>query len=150
MSPNQYRLEPMAIEDFDEVSRLWQNTEGVGLNESDSKPNIASFLVRNPGMSFVARQRDEIIGAVLCGHDGRRGYLHHLAVAREHRNRGIGKKLLAACFSELAAAGILKCSIFVFHHNSDGESFWQQHGWTKRNDLRLLQKAIIAAPKTRP
>src|SRR2546425_562315 len=140
-------MKPMSIEDFDEVYRLWQNTEGIGLNESDSRPNVASFLVRSPGMSFVARNDKELIGAVLCGHDGRRGYLHHLAVAKGHRKGGIGTRLLEACLSELAAAGILKCNIFVFDDNTDGESFWEHHGWTKRNDLRLMQKAIIAAPK---
>src|SRR6516164_621735 len=100
---------PMMLADFEQVIDLWQNTEGVGMNESDSRPNIESYLKRNPGMSFVARNGEQLVGAVLCGHDGRRGYLHHLAVARSHRGRKIGKQLVEACLSRLAADGILKC-----------------------------------------
>src|SRR2546421_4865159 len=100
----------MTIDDFDEVHRLWGKTEGVGLNESDSRPNVASYLERNSGMSFVARHGTKLVGAVLCGHDGRRGYLHHLAVAKKHRRKGLGKKLVAACFAQLARSGILKCN----------------------------------------
>src|SRR5580692_3692620 len=95
-------IEPMTIADFDDVTALWQKTEGVGLNESDTREAIAIFLERNPGLSLIARDgRRKIIGAVLCGHDGRRGYLHHLAVASEHRRQGIGKTLVEACLSKL-------------------------------------------------
>src|SRR4051794_22832362 len=107
-----YSIAPMSISDFDEVQRLWQSAKGVGPNESDSPANLAIFLDRNPGMSFVARNGMDLVGAVLCGHDGRRGSLNHLAVASPHRRKGIGRKLVAACFSELAKCGILKCNIF--------------------------------------
>ena len=84
----------MTLADYEEVLRLWQNTEGVGLNESDTRPAIASYLKRNRGMSFVAREGKQIVGAVLCGHDGRRGTLYHLAIAPTHRRAGLGTKLV--------------------------------------------------------
>jgi len=138
----------MTIDDFDEVHRLWDKTEGVGLNESDSRPNIRAYLARNPRMSFVVRKGKKLIGAVLCGHDGRRGYLHHLAVEQAHRKRGIGKKLLEACFSKLAALKIARCNIFLFADYAEGESFWKHNGWLKRNDLQVMQKAVMPSAKS--
>lgn len=127
-----YEIEEMAIEDFEEVTALWRKTEGVGLSESDDKSNIAIFLERNPGLSFIARNANgEIVGAVLCGHDGRRGYLHHLAVAANHRRKGIGKFLVAKCLSELRKLGLPKCNIFIFENNAKGIAFWNMAVGTK-------------------
>ena len=127
------------IEDFDAVIALWRRTEGVGLNESHTRRDIAAFLRRNPRLSFVAEQGGRIIGAVLCGHDGRRGYLHHLAVSKRHRRRGIGRLLVNACLAKLRKAGIQKCNIFIFANNAAGMKFWAHTGWTLRTELRLMQ-----------
>ena len=135
-------IEPMTAADFDEVLRLWQNTEGVGLNESDTPEHLAAYLKRNPDLSFVARVQSEIVGAVLCGHDGRRGYLHHLAVAQTYRRQGAGRRLVETCLRELEKLGILKCNIFLFADNADGELFWRHNGWIDRADLRVMQKGI--------
>jgi N-acetylglutamate synthase len=142
-----YRIDTMKISDFATVSRLWRNSEGIGLNESDTKANIGLFLKRNPGMSFVARKGTSIIGAVLCGHDGRRGYLHHLAVKKNYRGNGIGKKLVQASFSALARAEITRCNIYLINSNTAGEAFWRHNGWNKLDDLQLLQKSIGKDPK---
>jgi putative acetyltransferase len=127
------------VEDFDGVIALWRRTEGVGLNESDTRCAIAAFLRRNPRLSFVAEKSGRIIGAVLCGHDGRRGYLHHLAVAKRHRHRGIGRQLVNACLAKLRKAGIPKCNIFIFANNTAGMKFWTRAGWSLRTDLQLMQ-----------
>ena len=127
------------IEDFDAVIALWRRTEGVGLNESDTRRAITAFLRRNPRLSFVAEQGGRIIGAVLCGHDGRRGYLHHLAVSKRHRRRGIGRLLVNACLAKLRKAGIQKCNIFIFANNAAGMKFWAHTGWSLRTELRLMQ-----------
>jgi N-acetylglutamate synthase len=127
------------IEDFDAVIALWRRTEGVGLNESDTRPAIAAFLRRNPNLSFVAEKNGRVIGAVLCGYDGRRGYLHHLAVSKRHRRRGIGRLLVNACLAKLRKAGISKCNIFIFANNADGMKFWAHTGWSLRTELRLMQ-----------
>ena len=132
----------MTTADYEVVLRLWQKTEGVGLNESDEKELVTAFLIRNPGLSRVALKGDLIVGAVLCGHDGRRGYLHHLAVAKTDRKRGLGKALVEACLADLARMGIPKCNIFLFADNAEGESFWLHYGWSKRADLQVMQKPL--------
>ena len=142
MKTGQYRIQVMKLSDFPAVSRLWRRCEVIGLNESDTKPNIALFLKRNPRMSFVVRKNKTIIGALLCGHDGRRGYLHHLAVAKDHRGHGLAKRLVEACFAALGRAGITRCNIYLFNNNSQGEAFWTYNGWKKRPDLQVLQKTL--------
>ena len=132
------------IEDFDAVIALWRRTEGVGLNESDTRPAVAAFLRRNPKLSFVAENDGRIIGAVLCGHDGRRGYLHHLAVSKRHRSRAIGRQLVNACLAKLRKAGISKCNIFIFANNAEGMKFWKHTGWSLRTELRLMQIRLDA------
>jgi putative acetyltransferase len=127
------------IEDYDAVVALWRRTEGVGLNESDTRPAIAAYLRRTPRFSFVAEKNGRVVGAVLCGHDGRRGYLHHLAVAGRHRQRGIGRQLVNACLAKLRLAGIQKCNIFIFADNAAGMKFWKHTGWKLRTELRVMQ-----------
>jgi putative acetyltransferase len=132
-------VRPFRVKDYDAVVALWRRTEGVGLNESDTRRAIAAYLRRNPRLSFVAEQGGRIIGAVLCGHDGRRGYLHHLAVSKRHRRRGIGRLLVNACLAKLRKAGIQKCNIFIFANNAAGMKFWAHTGWSLRTELRLMQ-----------
>jgi putative acetyltransferase len=130
----------MTTDHYDEVLALWQATEGVGLNESDTREQIASYLARNPGLSLIARSEARIIGAVLCGHDGRRGYLHHLAVAPEWRRQGLGRRMVETCLGNLAGLGIQKCNIFLYTDNDSGEQFWRCGGWKQRTDLKILQR----------
>lgn len=132
----------LRIEDYGAVVALWRRTQGVGLNESDTRRAIAAYLRRNPRFSFVAEQDGRLIGAVLCGHDGRRGYLHHLAVATRYRRRGIGRQLVNACLGKLRKAGIQRCNIFLFANNAPGMKFWTHHGWKPRSELRVMQIAL--------
>jgi ribosomal protein S18 acetylase RimI-like enzyme len=136
-------IRAMSIRDYPAVVQLWQRSEGVGLNESDTEAAVGAFLRRNPDLSAVALDAaDGVVGAVLCGHDGRRGYLHHLAVAASHRKRGIASSLVARCLDRLAAEGVPKCNIFLFADNDAGAAFWLHVGWTPRSDLRVLQKLV--------
>ena len=127
------------IEDYDAVIALWQRTEGVGLNQSDTRRAVVAYLRRNPRLSFIAEKDGQIIGAMLCGHDGRRGYLHHLAVARRYRHRGIGRQQVSASLAKLRKAGISKCNVFIFANNTAGMKFWAHSGWSLRAELRLMQ-----------
>ena len=95
MSGHAVAMAPMAIEQYDEVLALWQRCPGVGLSGADEHAQIAHYLLRNPGMSFVAIADGRIVGAILGGHDGRRGYIHHLAVDTAFRRRGIGTLTIA-------------------------------------------------------
>jgi putative acetyltransferase len=133
-------IRAMTVEDYPVVLALWQRTEGIGLNESDAEEAVAAFLRRNPGASAVALSAsDELVGAVLCGHDGRRGYLHHLAVTPGERKRGTGTRLVEWCLQRLVAEGIHKCNVFVYRDNHDGAAFWEGRGWKPRDDLGVIQ-----------
>ncbi|MCP5094846.1 MAG: GNAT family N-acetyltransferase [Chloroflexi bacterium] len=123
---------------YDDVIRLWQQCDGVGLSSSDSRDKIAIYLERNPNLSFIAEKNGRIVGATLCGHDGRRGYLHHLAVHPELRRQGIGQQLANACLKSLQAIGIDKCHLFIFHQNQSGITFWQNVGWEFRQDIGVM------------
>jgi N-acetylglutamate synthase len=95
-------IEPMTIAHYDDVMALWKKAETIGLSSADGQEKIKAYLARNPGMSFVAKKNGVVVSAALCGHDGRRGYLHHLAVAESHRREGIGRKLIDKCIESLA------------------------------------------------
>jgi ribosomal protein S18 acetylase RimI-like enzyme len=133
---------PFVIEDYDEVYALWQSCEGVGLSSADSRQSIAAYLLRNPGMSFIMRSVEAVIGAILCGHDGRRGYIHHLAVHENYRRQGLGRRIVKHSLATLQKEGIQKCHMFIFHENQSGVRFWQRCGWTFREDIRVMSSII--------
>ena len=135
-------IEPFDMTDYDRVYSLWERTEGVGLSPADSRENISEYLTRNPGMSFVCRNGERIVGTVLGGHDGRRGYIHHLAVSEEFRKGGIGSELLKACMDSLGRSGIAKCHLFVFGDNDAGKRFWERRGWQERGDLVVFSQEL--------
>jgi ribosomal protein S18 acetylase RimI-like enzyme len=133
---------PMAVDDLEDVTVLWNATEGVGMNESDGPEQLRRFLDRNPGLSLIARDGSRLVGAVLCGHDGRRGFLYHLAVLPEYRKRGVGRAMVERCLDALGSLGLLKCNILIYVDNHSGEQFWKKGGWFDRSDLKLLQRDI--------
>lgn len=140
--PEPPTLRPLVLADFGSVLALWQTTEGIGLNESDTPEGLARFLDRNPGLSLVAvNSAGKIIATVLCGHDGRRGYLHHLAVAKPFRSQGLGRALVQRCLGQLRALGIAKCNLFLYAHNESGLAFWLHEGWSAREDLIVVQRS---------
>jgi len=120
----------MQIEDYDEVRNLWEATDGVGLHEpSDCREQIEYYLQRNVSLSQVAILDSQIVGAVLCGHDGRRGYLSHLAVTKDFRGRGIGKRIVTECLQRLSEF-VPGCNIRLYDDNTTGAEFWSALGWT--------------------
>lgn len=133
-------IREMTIQDYDAVIALWQSADGVGLSDADSREAIGRYLARNPGLSFTAWDGDLLVGAVLCGHDGRRGYVHHLAVRPSHRRHGIGKALATRCLDALAVEGIDKCHLFVFAVNANAIAFWKSVGWGQRVDLNVMSR----------
>jgi len=131
---------PMKAGDLESVIDLWRRTEGVGLNESDTPEQLLLYLDRNPNLSLVARDGARLVGAVLCGHDGRRGYLNHLAIIPAYRGRGIGRTMVETCLASLSTLGILKCNVFLYVNNGPGEQFWRRCRWSARSDLKVLQR----------
>ena len=129
------KIRTMHLGDFDAVMVLMRATPGVTVREADSKEATARYLDRNPGMSFVAEVRGEIVGCVMCGHDGRRGYLQHLLVLPEFRRQGIARALVESCLEELERHHIAKVHIDVLRDNEVGQAFWKRHGWKLRTDI---------------
>ena len=135
-----YSIREMTTDDYDEVRRLWEGTEGLQLDVSDSRNAIEIYLRRNPHLCFVALHKNEIVGVILCGHEGRRGILRHLAVKKAHRGKGIARTLVGASLSELAKEGITKCNTFVLDENVEARRFWDSMGWYVLEDnYRTLQ-----------
>lgn len=132
--------------DYGLALKLWQSIEGLRLNESDTPEDVREFLDRNPGFSAIAAAPGgQIVGAVLCGHNGRSGSLYHLAVASSHRGLGIGRRLVEHCFTKLAAARIPRCNIFVYTENEAANRFWLRNGWDDPTTWKVLQKAVQQA-----
>ena len=136
------RITEFVMKDFPAVLDLWRASEGIGLSAADQPERIESFLGRNPGMSFTAWDGERLIGSVLCGHDGRRGYLHHLAVAVDYRRMGIGRMILEKALNALAGQNIDKAHIFVYADNPLAQMFWQENGWYCRPELVLMSRDI--------
>lgn len=140
----------MTTEDYDGVKALWASIRNFGIRSiDDSREGVARFLARNPGISVVAVEDGRIVGAILCGHDGRRGCLYHVCVAEGYRMRGIGKEMVVFCMEALKAEHINKVSLIAFTANDVGNAFWKQIGWTRREDLNYydftLNEANITA-----
>lgn len=135
-------IETMTIDHYDDVIALWKKSENVGLSSADEREKIEAYLARNPGMSFVAKEDGVIVGAALCGHDGRRGYLHHLAVAEPNRKQGLGRRLVDRCIESLRGVGIEKCHLFLFDKNKKGKAFWKKIRWAPRTDIQVLSKEL--------
>ncbi len=137
-----FAIRSLAPADYAGARSLWEATDGVGLSSADGEHAIFAFLVRNPGLSFVAEDNGNIVGTILVGHDGRRGLIHHLAVSTSHRRQGIGKHLLDAGIAALAEAGIEKCHLFVFEDNVKGRAFWEAVGANRRGELVLYSLPV--------
>lgn len=122
--------------DYDKVSALWNSIDGMGLRSlDDSREGIEKYLVRNPSTSFIAEEGDKAIGCILCGHDGRRGYINHTCVLPEYRGKGIGTHLVNLACNALKSEGINKCALVCFTSNESGNTFWKSKNWEHRTDL---------------
>lgn len=129
-------IRTMTIEDYEGVKKLWMTIHGFAIRSiDDSREGVESFLKRNPTTSVVAVEDGEIVGAILCGHDGRRGCLYHVCVREDMRRRGIGKSMVTFCMNALKNERISKVSLIAFSSNDIGNAFWKTIGWTKREDL---------------
>jgi ribosomal protein S18 acetylase RimI-like enzyme len=131
----------MELSDCDSCLTLWQSSPGVRVTDEDAPAAIAALLSRNPGMSFVAVENGEIVGTSLCGHDGRRGFIYHVAVRPAYRGKHIGTMLVEACLGKLREAGIHKCHVFVLQDNPIGNAFWASI-FNKRDDIVIYSRMV--------
>lgn len=136
-------LKVMTIDVYEELFTMWQNTPNMGLRSlDDSKEGISCFLKRNPNTNFVAYEDDKLVGAILSGHDGRRGYIYHTVVSPEYRGRGIASALVEAVVEALQKEGITRVCLNVMEANEEGKKFWINKGWEKKDFLGFYSKAI--------
>lgn len=132
----EFEIRPMTISDYDEVYSLWKTINGFAIRSiDDSREGVDFFLRRNPTTSVVAIKDGHVVGAILCGHDGRRGCFYHVCVRKEYRRHGIGKAMVVFCMEALKKEHINKVSLIAFTKNDIGNAFWNSIGWTKREDL---------------
>ena len=117
------------IDDYDGALQLWQRVEGVEVAEGDDREGVAQFVARNPGLSRVAIDGSAVVGVVMCGHDGRRGHIYHLAVDPAYRRYGLGRRLVKECLQGLRSAGVVRAIILVADYNLGGAEFWKRAGW---------------------
>lgn len=133
-----FDLRPMTVADIPDTLQLWRGMKGITLFASDSVEGITDYLTRNAGLSVVAHLDSELVGACMAGHDGRRGYLHHVAVVPNCRLRGIGRAMVKWCLDKLTAEGIGRCHILVDVDNIEGLEFWKRLGWEVRPQVHLM------------
>ena len=136
----------LTIEEYEELSAMWRGTPNMGLRSlDDSREGISRFLERNPGTSFAAYEDGRLVGAILCGHDGRRGYIYHTVVLPEYRGRGIGSGLVEAAVAALQREGITRVCLNVMAANEQGKRFWSGRGWERKDFLEFYSKSITDA-----
>lgn len=136
------RLSRLAPSDFENAVSFWRHAQGMGTSGIETAEVLSSFLKRNPSLSFKITDRDEIVGTILCGHDGRRGYLHHLAIAEGHSNQNIGRALIDRSLEGLNRLGIRRCHIFISASNKGGQEFWKSIDWNELGDLTVFSHDI--------
>lgn len=138
----------MTINDYEQAYNLWTHATGLGLNEvDDSRKGINQYLMRNPNTCFIAEDNEKIVGTIMCGHDGRRGFIYHAAVNIEYQGRGIGKELVNSALTALEQEGIHKVALVAIDKNVSENAFWEKIGFTERNDLVYRNKFIHELPK---
>ena len=130
------KIRTMEAGDYQEIYGLWTKIKGFAMRSiDDSREGVERFLKRNPSTSVVAEKEGKIVGAILCGHDGRRGCLYHVCVDPKYRKQGIGRAMVVFAMNALKEEGISKVSLIAFTVNDVGNSFWRRIGWTQREDL---------------
>lgn len=131
-----FAMRVMQIEDYEKIHDLWMSINGFGIRSiDDSYEGVERFIKRNPTTSVVAEADGKIVGAILCGHDGRRGCFYHVCVHKDYRKHGIGKAMAVFCMKALQKEQINKVSLIAFKSNAVGNAFWKSAGWTFRDDL---------------
>ena len=135
-------IRPMTIADYDAVYALWNACLASARDIDDSPEAIERFLRRNPGLSVVAMEGDEITGSILCGQDGRRGYLYHVAVDAAHRRGGVGHAMVGFCLAALRAENIYRCALIAFTSNNTGNAFWEAMGFDRRGEIHFREKTL--------
>ncbi len=135
-----FTFEAMRMDDYPEMVALWQSIPTIGLNKEDEEEKIGAYLLRNPQQSFTCKEDGRIIGTILCGNDGRRAFIYHLAVLPACRRQGVARKLVCLALEKQKSLGMEKCAVFIMAENESGKSFWARLGFTAVREADTLAK----------
>lgn len=136
------KLSHLGPKDCENTLSFWRHSEGLGTGAVETTEMLSSFLKRNPGLSFKVTDRDEIVGTILCAHDGRRGYLHHLAIKSSYSDHSVGKTLIDRTLRGLDQLGIRRCHVFIATDNQGGQISWKSGNWKERDNLMIYSHDI--------
>ena len=143
-----YKIIEMQLDRYSELIDFWKSCEGIYLSDDDEYDNLEIYLKRNRKSNFIVVYENEIIGTIKSSHDGRRGYIHHLAVKKEFRKQGIARELVNKCIEIIRAGGVHKYRIFVLDSNEGALKFWKQLGFKEQiYNYRTFQMNTVI-PKT--
>jgi len=128
--------------DYKELTDLWSGFTGNTMTGADSMEDFEKFLDMNADYCFSAFEKACLIGSVMAGSDGRRGYIYHLAVDGSQQGKGTGRKLMETAENALRDAGIEKAHLFIYTDNTAIE-FYEKTGWHRRSDIAVMSKVLI-------
>ncbi len=134
-----FQLCTFTMDDYEQVIDLWLRA-GIRIGPSDSREGIGRRLRRDEDLFLVALdEHKRVIGAVLGGFDGRRGWVNHLAVEPTLRTRGVGRALLVTLEERLRAHGCLKVNLLVASDNTGVLGFYEKQGF-QSSDVIFMEK----------
>jgi N-acetylglutamate synthase len=132
------KLSKLMPSDFDKALRFWSETRGIGVSAVDTRNLLSTFLKRNPGLSFKVVDNDEVVATILCAHDGKRGYLHHIAISERYAGHGLARLLTDRSLEELRRLGIAKCHLFIDSTNSEMQQYWKSNDWNEQREISIF------------
>ncbi|MFO7626828.1 MAG: GNAT family N-acetyltransferase [Candidatus Fermentibacteraceae bacterium] len=135
------RIRAMSSRDHGELIRLWSSFPGNAITGADSRDEFDAFLTKNGSFCFTACEQDAVVGSVMAGSDGRRGYVYHLAVKTDHQRKGLGGALMRRVEDALSKAGLEKIHLFIFSDNP-AVAFYEKSGWHVRNDITVMSRVL--------
>lgn len=136
-----------SISDYEAAVELWSRVEGVEIAEGDDRAGVQAFLDRNPHLSRIATAGSTLVGVALCGHDGRRGHIYHLAIDPTCRGLGLGRRLVEECIDGLRHYGIQRAIILVATDNPLGREFWKRSGWEELAGALAMGKPVESSSR---
>ena len=131
------KIEKFSIDSYNQVHKLWRKV-GISVGSSDSKEELEKMLKRNPNLFLIGKRNDKVIAVVMGGFDGRRGYVHHLAIDSNYRKKGYGRMMMDKIHNIFLQMGVHKVHLFIEKTNIEVVSFYESMGWEKRDDLIIM------------
>ena len=131
------KIEKFKIEYYDEVVELWRKA-GIEIVSSDTIDEVTRVLNRNPDLFLIGKLHEKVISVVIGAFDGRRGYVHHLAVDPDYQKIGFGKIIMEALIEQFRTKNIQKVHLFIEKSKKSVVKFYSNLGWDVREDLIMM------------